>query len=284
MAEETGGVVRKSLALGVFAATLSLTLWWNETLIYAVEAIASLAVLLTAFATALLLRTVAAVPLCFTVRIISVPVGLYVSLLSLIQATELDHGFIGIFLAMITAGLLFVCSMNQQTTGNGMNPNVIISSAAISITLLIPIGIYSIFAQFPLPALWEPAIGLLVAGSFIALYLMQPVSQPMPLRLIFAGGYNLVLQAVIAVMIYIIVTQWITLGLFVQRIGAISVSLLYALALYLSALVVAISKRETGDVTKIDIKNWHIVEGYLFFMAMVVAPPSIIEYILSQQG
>ncbi len=284
MAEETGGVVRKSLALGVFAATLSLTLWWNETLIYAVEAIASLAVLLTAFATALLLRTVAAVPLCFTMRIISVPVGLYVSLLSLIQATELGHGFIGIFLAMITAGLLFVCSMNQQTTGNGMSPNVIISSAAISITLLIPIGIYSIFAQFPLPALWEPAIGLLVAGSFIALYLMQTVSQPMPLRLIFAGGYNLVLQAVIAVMIYIIVTQWITLGLFVQRIGAISVSLLYALALYLSALVVAISKRETGDVTKIDIKNWHIVEGYLFFMAMVVAPPSIIEYILSQQG
>ena len=185
---------------------------------------------------------------------------------------------------MITAGLLFVCSMNQQTTGNGMSPNVIISSAAISITLLIPIGIYSIFAQFPLPALWVPAIGLLVAGSFIALYLMQTVSQPMPLRLIFAGGYNLVLQAVIAVMIYIIVTQWITLGLFVQRIGAISVSLLYALALYLSALVVAISKRETGDVTKIDIKNWHIVEGYLFFMAMVVAPPSIIEYILSQQG
>ena len=50
-------------------------------------------------------------------------------------------------------------------------------------------------------------------------------------------------------------TQWITLGLFVQRIGAISVSLLYALALSLSALVVAISKRETDDVTKIDIKN-----------------------------
>ena len=284
MAVETGGVVRKGLALGVFAATLSLTLWWNETLIYPVEAIASLAVLLTVSATALLLRTVAAVPFCFTMRIISVPVGLYVSLLSLIQATELGHGFIGIFLAMITAGLLFVCSMNQQTTGNGMSPNVIISSAAISLTLLIPIGIYSIFAQFPLPALWEPAIGLLVAGSFIALYLMQTVSQPIPLRLIFAGGYNLVLQAVIAVMIYIIVTQWITLGLFVQRIGAISVSLLYALALYLSALVVAISKRETGDVTKIDIKNWHIVEGYLFFMAMVVAPPSIIEYILSQQG
>ena len=284
MTEETGGAVRKVLALGVFAATLSLTLWWNETLIYPVEAIASLAVLVTVFATALLLRTAAAVPLCFTMRIISVPVGLYVSLLSLIQATELGHGFIGIFLAMITAGLLFVCSMNQQTTGNGMNPNVIISSAAISITLLIPIGIYSIFAQFPLPALWEPAIGLLVAGSFIALYLMQTVSQPIPLRLIFAGGYNLVLQAVIAVMIYIIVTQWITQGLFVQRIGVISVSLLYALALYLSALVVAISKRETGDVTKIDIKNWHIVEGYLFFMAMVVAPPSIIEYILGQQG
>jgi hypothetical protein len=101
---------------------------------------------------------------------------------------------------------------------------------------------------------------------------------------VFAGGYNLVLQAVIGVMIYIIVTQWITQGLFVQRIGAISVSLLYALALYLSTLVIAISKHETGDVANIDVKNWHIVEGYLFFMAMVVAPPSIIEYILSQHG
>ena len=80
MAKETGGVVRKGFALGVFAATLSLTLWWNETLIYPVEAIASFAVLLTVSATALLLRTAAAVPFCFTMRIFSVPVGLYVSL------------------------------------------------------------------------------------------------------------------------------------------------------------------------------------------------------------
>jgi hypothetical protein len=284
MAEEVRETVRKVLALGVFAVTLSVTLWWNETSIYPVEAIASFAVLLTVFAAALVLRAGAAVPLSFTIRIISVPIGLYVSLLSLIQAAELGHGFIGIFLAMITAGLLFVCCLGQQTMDRRLSLNAIVLNAAIMAMLLIPIGLYRFFAQFPLSALWEPAIALLAAGSFIALYLMQTVRQSVTERLVFAGGYNLVLQAVIGVMIYIIVTQWITQGLFVQRIGAISVSLLYALALYLSTLVIAISKHETGDVAKIDVKNWHIVEGYLFFMAMVVAPPSIIEYILSQNG
>jgi len=71
-------------------------------------------------------------------------------------------------------------------------------------------------------------------------------------------------------------------GSFVINVAIIAVSIIFPLALYLSTLIYAISENSVGDVSKIDIKNWHIVEGYLFFMAMVVAPPSIIEYILSQ--
>jgi hypothetical protein len=73
-------------------------------------------------------------------------------------------------------------------------------------------------------------------------------------------------------------------GSFVINVAIIAFSIIFPLALYLSTLIYAISENSVGDVSKIDIKNWHIVEGYLFFMAMVVAPPSIIEYILSQQG
>ena len=56
MAEEVSETFRKVLALGIFAVTLSVTLWWKETSIYPVEAIASFAVLLTVFAAALELR------------------------------------------------------------------------------------------------------------------------------------------------------------------------------------------------------------------------------------
>ena len=83
---------------------------------------------------------------------------------------------------------------------------------------------------------------------------------------------------------FVIATQWMESEVFLHKITTISISLAAALALYLTTLIYALSESEVHDFSRVGIKNWHIVEGYLFFMAMVVAPPSIIEYILSSQG
>ena len=145
-------------------------------------------------------------------------------------------------------------------------------------------AIFAFLAQFPVLNLWQPFIFIQVSGSFLALYLLQDSSNTFSEKLVFASAYNVVLQAVMSVMFFIILTGSMSDGSFVLNVAIISFSIIFTLGIYLSTLIYAVSKNSVGDVSKIDIKNWHIVEGYLFFMAMVVAPPSIIEYILGQQG
>ena len=64
------------------------------------------------------------------------------------------------------------------------------------------------------------------------------------------------------------------------KIGSTAADLVVPVLLYISVLVIAIGK---NSLTSIGIKNWHLVEGYLFLIAMVVAPPSIIEVILASK-
>jgi len=69
-------------------------------------------------------------------------------------------------------------------------------------------------------------------------------------------------------MFFIILTGSMSDRSFVLNVAIISFSIIFPLGIYLSTLIYAVSKNSVGDVSKIDIKNWHIVEGYLFFMAM----------------
>ena len=279
---DNGENLRKLLGLAVFVVTLSFVLWASGTSIYQIEALASAAVAVTVFSVAVFLRTIAGASLAFTIRLISVPVGLYVSLLSLIQAAEVGYGFIGSFLAIITAGFLFLSCMSERAEGEQFSTNTTTCVLAILLMLLLPVAIFAFLAQFPVLNLWQPFILVQVSGSFLSLYLLQDSNKAFSERLVFASAYNVVLQAIIAVMFFIILTGSMNDGSFVINVAIIAVSIIFPLALYLSTLIYAISENSVGDVSKIDIKNWHIVEGYLFFMAMVVAPPSIIEYILSQ--
>ena len=281
---ENGENLRKLLGLAIFVGTMSFILWASGTSIYQIEALASATVAITVFSVAVFLRTIAGASLAFTIRLISIPTGLYVSLLSLIQAAEIGFGFIGSFLAIITAGFLFLSCMNERAASERFSMNTTTRLLAVFLMLLLPLAIFIFLAQFPVLSLWQPFILIQVSGCFIALYLLQDSNKTFSERLVFASAYNVVLQAVIAVMFFIILTGSMKDGSFVNDVATIAFSIIFPLALYLSTLIYAISENSVGDVSKIDIKNWHIVEGYLFFMAMVVAPPSIIEYILGQQG
>ena len=281
---ENGENLRKLLGLAIFVGTMSFILWASGTSIYQIEALASAAVAITVFSVAVFLRAIAGASLAFTIRLISIPTGLYVSLLSLIQAAEVGFGFIGSFLAIITAGFLFLSCMNERAASERFSMNTTTRLLAVFLMLLLPLAIFIFLAQFPVLSLWQPFILIQVSGCFIALYLLQDSNKTFSERLVFASAYNVVLQAVIAVMFFIILTGSMKDGSFVNDVATIAFSIIFPLGIYLSTLIYAVSKNSVGDVSKIDIKNWHIVEGYLFFMAMVVAPPSIIEYILGQQG
>ena len=260
--------LRKFLGLAIFVGTLSFILWASGTSIYQIEALASATVATTVFLVAIFLRIIAGASLAFTIRLISVPVGLYVSLFSLIQAAEVGYGFIGSFLAIITAGFLFLSCMNERADGQQFSQNTTACILAILLMLLLPVAIFAFLAQFPVLNLWQPFIFIQVSGSFLALYLLQDSSSTFSEKLVFASAYNVVLQAVMSVMFFIILTGSMSDGSFVLNVAIISFSIIFPLGIYLSTLIYAVSKNSVGDVYKIDIKNWHIVEGYLFFMAM----------------
>ena len=96
-------------------------------------------------------------------------------------------------------------------------------------------------------------------------------------RLVDAGCYNFLFQSgylvfsyVSHVVAYQYVFNW-------WEIGSITSQLILPAILYLIALLIALGK---NHLSEINLKNWHLVEGYLFLVAMVVAPPSIIDYIV----
>ena len=275
---------RKVLGVSILVAALSFYHWRTETSVYPVEILASAAVAFTVLSLAILLRSLSGVSLAFTIRLVSIPVGLYVSLLSLIKAAELGSGFLGILLSVVTGGILFVSCMDARVNTEQASKNRTGGVLAIFLALSLPVLMFALFAQFSLPSLWQADSFMLVLGSFASLYLIQDSQKSVNDRLIFASAYNVVLQAIIAVMMFVVATQWMESEVFLHKITTISISLTAALALYLTTLIYALSESESHDFSQMGIKNWHIVEGYLFFMAMVVAPPSIIEFMLSYQG
>ena len=256
---------RKVLGASILVAALSFYHWRTETSVYPVEILASAAVAFTVLSLAILLRSLSGVSLAFTIRLVSIPVGLYVSLLSLIKAAELGSGFLGILLSVVTGGILFVSCMDARVNTEQASKNRTGGVLAIFLALSLPVLMFALFAQFSLPSLWQADSLMLVLGSFASLYLIQDSQKSVNDRLIFASAYNVVLQAIIAVMMFVVATQWMESEVFLHKITTISISLTAALALYLTTLIYALSESESCDFSQVGVKNWHIVEGYLFF-------------------
>ena len=247
-----------------------------------VEAVAIGAVALTVFSAALLLRALAGVPVAFTTHVISIPASLYIATLSLIQAITFEQRFGGVFLAMMTGGLLFLSTMNEKVAGEDAFNNKISCWLVGVVVAFLPIFIFTPFYPNLLIALSMPGFVVSVFLSLATIYLLQDDSKSFNERLLFASAYNVVFQSLSAVMYFV----WIVTNVedFTTGVAAVSAQLVSPLMIYLAVLIHVIGAKKLGDVSKIDLTNWHIVEGFIFFMAMVVAPPSIIEFILSQQN
>jgi len=176
---------RKLLGATILVAALSFYHWSTETSVYPVEILASAAVAFTVLSLAILLRSLSGVSLAFTIRLVSIPVGLYVSLLSLIKAAELGSGFLGILLSVVTGGILFVSCMDARVNTEQASKNRTTGVLAIFLALSLPVLMFALFAQFSLPSLWQADSFILVLGSFASLYLIQDSQKSSNDRLIF---------------------------------------------------------------------------------------------------
>ena len=150
-----------------------------------------------------------------------------------------------------------------------------ILSAIVTIIVLVPaLGFLTLMpGEFQF---WNPIGWMHQVLTFWMLYLIQSTDKQKIERLVSAGCYNFLFQSYYFVMLYISVSLKYSEEYTGVKIG-VRQDLRFRCC-FTSVLVIAIGK---NSLTSIGIKNWHLVEGYLFLIAMVVAPPSIIEVILA---
>ena len=285
MIKEKLKALPRPMKAGIFLVIPPLTLFMVGFTLSLNEALTFVAVLTTVLLVAVLLRTASRVSASLTIRLMALPTGLYVATLSLVKAIESNLGFSGIFTAVIASGILLLTSMNEKIDEDNLTKETPTYNLAAALVIGLPIAIIAVLPPYDwLSMLWQPAVIIIVISSFCAIYFLQDNSKAFSERLIFAGAYNIVFQSVCAVMVFVWQVQLDLGDKFTTALSSVATLILYPLILYLITIIYTVSKGEVSDRRKIDITNWHIVEGFIFFMAMVVAPPSIIEFILSQKN
>ena len=229
-----------------------------------------------------LLRFFAHTTWAITINTLAVPVSIYVSVLALAQGVYQEDGSLlaSAIWAPIVGGIMFFMTQeeaNMQIT-DSREIRASILSAIVTIIVLVPaLGFLTLMpGEFQF---WNPIGWMHQVLTFWMLYLIQSTDKQKIERLVSAGCYNFLFQSGYSVMLYISVMLTYGNGEYTGvKIGSTAADLVVPVLLYISVLVIAIGK---NSLSSIGIKNWHLVEGYLFLIAMVVAPPSIIEVILT---
>ena len=217
-----------------------------------------------------------------TINTLAVPVSIYVSVLALAQGVYQEDGSLlaSAIWAPIVGGIMFFMTQEEANTQitDSSEIRASILSAIVTIIVLVPaLGFLTLMpGEFQF---WNPIGWMHQVLTFWMLYLIQSTDKQKIERLVSAGCYNFLFQSGYSVMLYISVMLTYGIGEYTGvKIGSTAADLVVPVLLYISVLVIAIGK---NSLTSIGIKNWHLVEGYLFLIAMVVAPPSIIEVILA---
>ena len=212
---------------------------------------------------------------------LAVPTGIYVSALFLTIGSlhEATHLIGSALIAPLIGGVIFFASIDQVEDETVSLPLGHWSIIPISlIVIAVPFFVIQWFAD--LSWTYQPLDQIHSVICFSAFYFIQKGDLNRIDRLVNAGCYNFLFQSGYLVFLYVETVFSFEAS---NRpfdpffIGVITSDLVLPLFLYLITLLVALRSRR---IAGISVKNWHLVEGYLFLIAMVVAPPSIIEKIL----
>ena len=211
-------------------------------------------------------------------NVLSVPLALYVSLIALSFGivTENSEFVASAIWAPLLGGTFFFSTRGIGDTSKRDEP---CGNKLIAITAIWVVASPFLFFLYFMPnALWfNPDIWAFCLVTFWVFFSLQNRTGNFYERLVDAGCYNFLFQSgylvfsyVSHVVAYQYVFNWWDISYFTS-------SLILPAILYLIALLVALGKNHFSEI---NLKNWHLVEGYLFLVAMVVAPPSIIDYIV----
>ena len=211
-------------------------------------------------------------------NVLSVPLALYVSLIALSFGivSENSEFITSAIWAPLLGGTFFFSTRGISDTSKRDEP---CGNKLIAITAIWIVASPFLFFLYFLPNVqwWNPDIWAFCLVTFWVFFSLQNRTGNFYERLVDAGCYNFLFQSgylvfsyVSHVVAYQYVFNW-------WEIGSITSQLILPAILYLIALLIALGK---NHLSEINLKNWHLVEGYLFLVAMVVAPPSIIDYIV----
>jgi len=213
-----------------------------------------------------------------SLNVLSVPLALYVSLLALSFGivSENSEFITSAIWAPLLGGTFFFSTRGIGDTSKRDEPcgNKLIAITAIWVVA----SPFLVFFYFmPNMGWFNPVFWAFCLITFWVFFSLQNRTGNFFERLVDAGCYNFLFHSGYLVFSYVslVVSEQYVFKSWL--IGAITAELIFPAILYLIALLIALGKNHHSEI---NLKNWHLVEGYLFLVAMVVAPPSIIDYIV----
>lgn len=218
-------------------------------------------------------------PLALFFRFVPLPFGLLLSAFFISVGLRYEHPFVlGGLIAALAGGCLATVGINFKPEAVRMfdRPRAISLLGVLALALLVPIGIVLWFLESAaLRHFWAPVnLGIAVA-AFGTLYFAIEAKQP-PLDRAQSASLNAVLL-ITGFLVYeyfvgiarIEFSEW-TAILTAQNV----MTLVAAFTLYFVVVFASICHNQ---IHQLPTRHWHLVETFLFFVFMVIAPESILE-------
>jgi hypothetical protein len=223
-------------------------------------------------------------PLALFFRFVPLPFGLLLSAFFISVGLRYEHPFVlGGLIAALAGGCLATVGINLKIEGVRMfdRPRTLSLAAVLGLALLMPIGtvLWSLESA-ALRHFWTPInLGIAIA-AFGTLYFAIESKQS-PLDRAQSASLNAVLL-ITGFLVYeyfvglarVEFSEW-TAILTAQNV----MTLVAAFTLYFVVVFVSICHNQ---IHELPTRHWHLVETFLFFVFMVIAPESILELEVDQ--
>ncbi|MDG1114820.1 MAG: hypothetical protein P8N63_13705 [Pseudomonadales bacterium] len=225
-------------------------------------------------------------PLALFFRFVPLPFGLLLSAFFISIGLRYEHPFVlGGLIAALAGGCLAMVGINLKSEAVRIfaRPRAISLAAVLGLTLIMPLGIvlWSL-ENAALRHFWAPInLGIAIA-AFGTIYFAIDSKQS-PLDRAQSASLNAVLL-ITGFLVYeyfvglarVEFSEW-TAILTAQNV----LTLVAAFAIYFVVVFVSICHNQ---IHQLPTRHWHLVETFLFFVFMVIAPESILELEVDQMS
>ena len=212
-------------------------------------------------------------------RYVPLPFGLLLSAFFISVGLRYDHPFVlGGLIAALSGGCLAALGINAKVDSIQVfaRPSPWALLMILVIALLLPLGIVlGSLESAQIHHFWEPLNLAIALSAFGAIFCVLDMSTSIFERLQSASLNAVLLLTGFLVYEYFVGIERLAFAEWTAILTAQNVlTLVFAFSVYFIVVFVSLCHHQ---VSQLNVRHWHLVETFLFFVFMVIAPESINE-------